>query len=46
MYIVAPNQTPSWIDPAHPRLRIVDQDDLFPAEDKDVLPQFNTNAIE
>ena len=46
VYIVAPNQTPSWIRAGHPQLRIVDQDALFPEEDMDVLPQFNTNAIE
>jgi hypothetical protein len=45
-YIVSPNQVPSWIDREHPRLRIVDQDDLFLSGDKDVLPTFNTNAIE
>ena len=46
VYIVAPAQTPSWIDRAHPRLRIIDQDALFPEEDCDTLPTFNTNAIE
>ena len=44
IYIVAPNQAPTWIDTAHPRLKMIDQDDLFPDEDRDTLPTFNTNV--
>jgi hypothetical protein len=30
LFIVAPKQTPAWIDTSHPRLRIVDQDEVYP----------------
>ena len=46
VYLVTPNQVPSWIDRRNPRLQVIDQDDLFPSEDCDTLPTFNTNTIE
>ena len=46
LFIVAPGQTPAWIDTAHPRVHIIDQDDLYPEDDRQFLPTFNTNSIE
>jgi hypothetical protein len=47
IYIVSPNQTPSWLVRDNPRITVVDQDSLFTAEDGEIaLPTFNTNAIE
>lgn len=47
IYIVSPNQHPSWLVHDNPRVTVVDQDDLFTPEDgKIALPTFNTNAIE
>ena len=43
---MAPAQTPYWANVSHPRLKIVDQDDLYPPEDKGFLPTFNTNSLE
>lgn len=44
VYVITPNQVPSWMDINHPRLQIVDQDALFPTSDCDTLPTFNTNV--
>jgi hypothetical protein len=47
IYIVAPaGECPYWLRRSHPRIHLVDQDALFPEDDRDVLPTFNTNAIE
>eukprot|EP01046_Picozoa_sp_COSAG06_P019472 COSAG06_NODE_1391_length_9606_cov_54.546229_4_plen_262_part_00 len=47
IYIVSPNQHPSWLVRDNPRITVVDQDALFTEEDgKIALPTFNTNAIE
>eukprot|EP01048_Picozoa_sp_COSAG05_P011204 COSAG05_NODE_1041_length_6067_cov_116.470845_4_plen_210_part_00 len=46
LYVVAPNQTPQWANTSHPRLRIVDQDSMYPENDKGFLPTFNTNSLE
>ncbi|CAI5733090.1 unnamed protein product [Hyaloperonospora brassicae] len=45
IYIVTPGQIPDWLDRSHPRVRVVDQDDLLP-RDKTALPTFDTNVIE
>jgi hypothetical protein len=44
IYIVTNNQTPSWLDTSHPKIRMVSIDELFP--EKDWLPSFNSHAIE
>lgn len=44
IYIVTPGQCPSWLNTEHPKITIINQDDLF--EDKSVLPTFNNCAIE
>ncbi len=44
IYIVTPNQCPPWLDIDHPKITIINQDDLF--DDKSVLPTFNNCAIE
>jgi hypothetical protein len=46
IYVVAPKQTPTWINTANPRVHIVDQDELYPTDDRQFLPTFNTNSIE
>lgn len=47
IYIVSPNQHPSWLKRDNPRITVVDQDSLFSTEDGTIaLPTFNTNAIE
>ena len=47
IYIVSPNQHPSWLVHDSPRITVVDQDSLFSPEDAELaLPTFNTNAIE
>lgn len=44
IYIVTPGQCPLWLDTNHPKISIINQDDLF--EDKSILPTFNNCAIE
>ncbi|MCX3059190.1 stealth family protein [Streptomyces beihaiensis] len=44
IYIVTDDQTPSWLDTDHPKIKLVSHRDIFrPA---DVLPVFNSHAIE
>lgn len=43
VFIVSDGQTPPWLDPAHPRLRLVDHRDYIPHE---YLPTFNSHVIE
>ncbi|KKK26576.1 hypothetical protein ARAM_002987 [Aspergillus rambellii] len=43
VYIVTPNQAPYWLNQSHPRVQIINQNDLIPPE---VHPTFNTNTIE
>jgi hypothetical protein len=43
VYLVTPGQRPSWLVDEHPKLRVVDQDDLF---DEGTPPTFNSLAIE
>ncbi|DAZ98079.1 TPA: hypothetical protein N0F65_005241 [Lagenidium giganteum] len=45
IYIVTPGQIPDWLDLSHPRIKVIDQDDLLP-KDKVTLPNFDTNVIE
>ncbi|MDZ4676576.1 MAG: stealth conserved region 3 domain-containing protein [Oligoflexia bacterium] len=44
IYLVTPSYHPAWLNLKHPRLRVINQNDLFP--NKRHLPSFNTNAIE
>lgn len=44
IYLVTDGQRPSWLDPAHPRITLVDHADIF--EDASALPTFNSHAIE
>ncbi|EQC24943.1 hypothetical protein SDRG_17169 [Saprolegnia diclina VS20] len=46
IYIVSPGHIPSWINLDHPRIKVVNQDDLFPSYAKPFLPSFNTHVIE
>jgi hypothetical protein len=43
VYLVTDQQVPQWLDPAHPRITVVDHRDIF--RDPSVLPVFNSNAI-
>lgn len=43
IYIVTDDQTPPWLDPSDPRVRIVAHRDILPA---DRLPVFNSTVIE
>ncbi|MGD6748493.1 stealth family protein [Streptomyces sp. BH106] len=44
IYIVTDRQVPSWLNTAHPQIRVVDHQEIF--TDPDVLPTFNSHAIE
>ena len=44
IWIVTDRQTPDWLDPAHPRVRVVDHREIF--TDQSVLPSFNSHSIE
>ncbi|ORX41940.1 hypothetical protein BCR36DRAFT_309250, partial [Piromyces finnis] len=43
IYIVTPNQTPDFLDLNNPRIKIINQDDLFPPH---VAPTFNSFVVE
>ncbi|KAL6633131.1 hypothetical protein U3516DRAFT_885698 [Neocallimastix sp. 'constans'] len=43
IYIVSPNQIPSWLNTEHPRIKIIDQATLLPPE---YNPTFNSFSIE
>jgi len=43
IYIVSPNQTPSWLNIDHPRIKVIDQASLLPPESN---PTFNSFSIE
>lgn len=43
IYIVSPNQVPSWLNTANPRIKVIDQASLLPDE---YNPTFNSFAIE
>ena len=36
VFIVAPKQSPPWLNTAHPRVHVVDQDQLYPLDDRQV----------
>jgi hypothetical protein len=44
VYLVTASAPPPWLDPDHPRLRVVSHADLF--RGRGVLPTFNSHAIE
>lgn len=43
IYLVTDDQVPDWLDPAHPRLQVVDHREIF--GDQGTLPSFNSHAI-
>ena len=43
VHLVTAGQIPAWLDPSHPRIRLVDHREILPA---DALPTFNSQAIE
>ena len=45
IYVVTANQVPSWINMAHPRLHMINHDEIFQNASKD-LPTFSSPAIE
>ncbi|OQS03144.1 paladin [Thraustotheca clavata] len=46
IYIVTPGHIPNWVNLDHPRIKVVNQEDLFPEYAKSFLPSFNTHVIE
>ena len=44
IYLVTANQVPHWLNTAHPQLRLVSHEDIFP--NKSHLPVFSSPAIE
>lgn len=46
IYIVSPGHIPHWVDLTNPRIKVINQDDLFPEYAKPFLPSFNTHVIE
>uniref|UniRef100_K3X248 Stealth protein CR2 conserved region 2 domain-containing protein n=1 Tax=Globisporangium ultimum (strain ATCC 200006 / CBS 805.95 / DAOM BR144) TaxID=431595 RepID=K3X248_GLOUD len=46
IYIVSPGHIPNWVDLNNPRIKVINQDDLFPEYAKGFLPTFNTHVIE
>lgn len=43
IHLVTAGQVPSWLDPEHPGVHVVDHAEILPA---DALPTFNSHAIE
>lgn len=43
IYLVTAGQTPGWLDTSHPRVTVVDHQDIIPGE---YLPTFNSHVIE
>jgi glycosyltransferase involved in cell wall biosynthesis len=43
IHLVTAGQVPSWLDPDHPQVAVVDHREILPA---DALPTFNSHAIE
>ncbi|WP_243058798.1 stealth conserved region 3 domain-containing protein [Nocardioides sp. SR21] len=41
--LVTAGQAPAWLDPDHPRVRVIDHREILPA---DALPTFSSHAIE
>ncbi|TMW66200.1 hypothetical protein Poli38472_003965 [Pythium oligandrum] len=46
IFIVTPGHIPEWVDLNNPRIKVINQDDLFPDYAKSFLPSFNTHVIE
>jgi hypothetical protein len=48
IYFVTPGHYPHWLNRSHPRVVLVNQDDLIPDDGKDdvVLPTFSSNVVE
>jgi hypothetical protein len=44
VYIVSDNQTPEWLNTAHPKISVVSHEQIF--ADSSCLPTFNSHAIE
>lgn len=44
IFIVTDSPVPGWLDPAHPRVRVVRSEEFF--ADPSMLPTFNSHAIE
>lgn len=44
IYLVTDGQVPEWLEPAHPKVVVVDHRDIF--RDPSALPVFNSHAIE
>jgi hypothetical protein len=44
VYVVTAGQRPDWLDTSHPRIRVVDHEEIF--DDPEALPTFNSHAIE
>jgi hypothetical protein len=44
IFIITNGQVPDWLDIQHPKIRMVNIDDVFPSPD--CLPSFNSHAIE
>jgi hypothetical protein len=44
IYLVTADQVPSWLETAHPRIKLVSHSDIF--ADARCLPTFNSHAIE
>lgn len=43
---MTPGHIPHWVDLTNPRVKVINQDDLFPDYAKSFLPTFNTHVIE
>ncbi len=43
IFIVTDNQVPVWLDRAHPKIKVVDHQEIMPPE---ILPCFNSSVIE
>ncbi|CAI5733087.1 unnamed protein product [Hyaloperonospora brassicae] len=46
IYIVTPGHIPEWLDLNNPRVKVIDQDELFPEYAKQFMPTFNSHVIE
>ena len=44
IYLITIGHTPKWLNVNHPKIKLITHEELF--IDKDVLPVFNSNAIE
>lgn len=43
IFIVTDNQRPPWLDTSHPKIRIIDHQEIFP---EGILPSYNSSVIE